>query len=240
GQAFIYVTDGNGVESQSQGVNFICDNCPFVSNVIDEKQINEFFPGVVATISGGRFSESGNTIIIEQQSEQRARYRFVVPPANILQESPSQIRIRLPQDLIISRYSAVSVADANRRESNQFAIGVYEERVSGPPLIRVLGGVVSRENGSSSSPSGGVVTISGARFSAGGNTVIIEQGGERYVVAKDANWSESPTQINLTLPASLKPGRAQIYVIDAQGRESRIAEITIPRGLGPARPPIRR
>src|SRR4030095_8687832 len=49
GPAFIYVTDGNGVESQSQVVNFICDDCPFVGNVIDEKQINEFFPGVVAT-----------------------------------------------------------------------------------------------------------------------------------------------------------------------------------------------
>jgi hypothetical protein len=240
GLAFIYVTDGNGVESQSQGVNFICDDCPFVSNVIDEKQINEFFPGVIATISGGRFSESGNTIIIEQQSEQRARYRFVVPPANILQESPSQIKVRLPRDLIISRYTAVSMADTNRRESNQFGIRVDEERVSGPPVIRVSGVVVNRDNGSSSSPPGGVVTISGARFSAGGNTVIIEQGGERYVVAKDANWSESAGQINLTLPASLKPGRAQIYVIDAQGRESRIAEITIPRGLAPARPPIRR
>lgn len=240
GPAFIYVTDGNGVESQSQGVNFTCDSCPFVSNVLDEKRISEFFPGVVATISGGRFSEYGNTIIIEQQSEQRARYRFIVPPTNILQESPSQIRFRLPHDLIISRYTGVSVSDANRRESNQFAIGVYEERVSGPPVISVAGGVVSRDNGSSSSPPGGVVTISGARFSAGGNTVIVEQGGERYVVAKDANWSESPSQINLTLPASLKSGRAQIYVIDAQGRESRVAEITIPRGLAPPRRPIRR
>jgi len=240
GLAQIYVTDKNGVESQSQFVIFNCESCPVVSGVMDEKQINEFYPGAVVTISGDKFSQSGNTIIIEQQSEQRAQYRFVVPPANILQESPSQIRVKLPLDLIISRFTAVIVADANRRESNQFAIGVYKERVSGPPVISVSRGVVNRDTGSLSSPPGSVVTISGDRFSASGNTLIVEQGSARYVVENDAGWSESSTRITATLPRALKAGRAQLYVVNAQSRESKVAEITIPRGIQVLRRPIRR
>ncbi len=73
-----------------------------------------------------------------------------------------------------------------------------------------------------------------------GNTVIIEQGGERFVVLKDSDWTESTTRITLKLPGSLKPGRAQLYVVDAQGRESKVAEILIPRGVQPVRRPIRR
>src|SRR5262249_19797569 len=118
--------------------------------------------------------------------------------------------------------------------------GITPECPACAPAISIKRGVVNRDTGSSSSPPGAVVSISGDRFSAGGNTVIVEQGSERYVIAKDANWGESPARIDATLPKALKAGRAQLYVVNAQGRESKALEITVPRGLQAIRSPTGR
>ena len=40
------------------------------------------------------------------------------------------------------------------------------------------------------------------------------------MTAGDAGWGESEDRIRLALPATLFPGRALLYVIDAQGRET--------------------
>ena len=46
--------------------------------------------------------------------------------------------------------------------------------------------------------------------------------------------------LGLKLPASLQAGRAQLYVVNAQGRESKALAITIARGVPGGRQPIRR
>jgi hypothetical protein len=247
GGAYVGVMDANGVESRAQPMNFSCAACPVVYEIIDsEKQLNEFHPGTVVTITGGNFSPSGNSVAVEQEDVVGRRYRFVIPPADVMLESPGSIKVRLPRDLIITKFVVVVVSNSDGLESNIYPLrgwpypGITPDCQTCAPVISAKGGVLGRDNGSTSVPPGGVVTISGDRFSASGNTVIIEQGGERYVVAKDSNWSESPARINLTLPAGLKPGRAQIYVVNAQGRESLVAEIIIPRGLRPSHPPIKR
>src|SRR5262249_30570139 len=72
---------------------------------------------------------------------------------------------------------------------------------------------------------GGAVSLYGL-FSATGNKVIIEQTDKHYrthqrtVTAGDADWGESENRIRFALPATVFPGRALLYVIDAQGRET--------------------
>ncbi len=245
GLAFMQIYDGDGVESQGQSVVFNCAPCPVINEVIDsEKQLGEFHPGTMVTITGGNFLPSGNTVIVEQQDVLSKKYRFVVPASDVLEERTDLIRVRLPRDLVFTKFTFVVVAAQDGLESNVYALrewpypGITPECPACAPAISVKRGVVNRDNGSSSSPPGAAVTISGDRFSAGGNKVIVEQGNERYVIAKDANWSESPARIDATLPKALKAGRAQLYVVNAQGRESKAAEITVPRGLQAVRPPI--
>jgi hypothetical protein len=247
GPAFIQVYDGGGVESQGQHVVFNCVLCPVINEVIDsEKQLGEFHPGTMVTISGGNFLLSGNTVIIEQQDVLSKKYRFVVPAADVLEEKTDLIRIHLPRDLVFTKFTFVVVATRDGLESNTYPLrewpyqGITPECPACAPAISIKQGVVNRDHGSLNFLPGSVVTIAGDRFSASGNTVIIEQGGERYFVEKDAGWSESPTRINVTLPGSLKAGRAQLYIVNAQGRESRIAEITIARSIPRSRQPIRR
>jgi hypothetical protein len=96
------------------------------------------------------------------------------------------------------------------------------------------------DTGRQNIPPGSVITITGGRFSAGGNTVIIEQGAQRFTAARDADWSESTTEITAKLPDGVQSGRAQVYVINQQGRESRAVVFAVARLPVNTRPPIRR
>jgi hypothetical protein len=247
GGAFLQVYDSGNIESQGQYVVFNCASCPVVSEVIDsEKQLGEFHPGTVVTVSGANFLPSGNTVIIEQQDTLSKKYRFVVPAADMLEERADLIRVRLPRDLVFTKFTFVVVATRDGLESNIYPLrqwpyqGITPECPTCAPVISIKRGVLNRDNGSPSVAPGEVMAISGDRFSASGNTVIVEQGGNRYLLAKDADWSETTTRITATLPEGLKAGRAQLYVVNQQGRESKIAELTIPRGLKPVRQPIKR
>jgi len=250
GGAFAQALDSSGVESQGQFIVFNCAACPAIGEIIDsEKQLGEFHPGTIVTVTGSNFSASGNSIVVEQEDVVGRKSRFVIPGADVMQESPELIKVRLPRDLIITKFVVVVVTNRDGLESNMYPLrawpypGITAECPACPPAISVKRGVVPRgsvdDNGPPSFAPGVVVTISGDRFSASGNTVIVEQGSERYVVEKDANWSESPTRIDATLPRALKAGRAQLYVVNAQSRESKVAEITI-RGVQRPRRPIRR
>ncbi|MEO6725607.1 MAG: hypothetical protein ABIU20_02220, partial [Blastocatellia bacterium] len=142
--------------------------------------------------------------------------------------------------MISSRFTAISVANITGNESNQYPIQAYAENTIGPPKIAEFRVITNWDTGKTNIPAGSVVTIPGGRFSASGNTVIIEQGTQRFTVVRDANWSESPTEITAKLPDGLQSGRAQVYVVNAQGRESRAVELAIARMAGSNRPPIRR
>ncbi len=247
GWAFAQVLDSGGVESQGQFVHFNCAACPGVSEIIDsEKQLGEFHPGTVVTITGSGFSPSGNSIAVEQEDLTGRKYRFVVATADVMQESAELIKARLPRDLIITKFSVGVVTNRDGLESNMYPLrsipyaGVTAECPTCAPAISVKRGVVNRDSGSENILPGAVVAISGDRFSSLGNTVIVEQGSERYTLAKDGDWRESPTRINAKLPDALKPGRAQVYVVNVQGRESKAQAITIARSVGSGRQPIRR
>ncbi|MGH9834896.1 MAG: hypothetical protein ACRD9Y_17900, partial [Blastocatellia bacterium] len=247
GLAFAQVLDASGVESQGQFIHFNCAACPAIGEIIDsERQLGEFHPGTVVTITGSGFSPSGNTVIVEQEDLTGRKYRFVVPGADVSQESPELIKVRLPRDLIITKFTVVVVANRDGLESNIYPLrafphaGITAECPSCAPAISVKRGVVNQSDGSENILPGAVVTISGDGFSTSMNAVIVEQGNERYLVAKDGAWVESQTRINAKLPASLQAGRALLYVVNAQGRESKALAITIARGVPGGRQPIRR
>lgn len=247
GWAFAQSLDANGVESQGQFIYLNCASCPVIGEIIDsDRQLGEFHPGTVVTITGGNFSASGNSVAVEQQDVLGRRYRSVAPQADVMQESPEAIKVRLPRDLIVTKFNVVIVTNKDGLESNMYPLrsfpfaGVIAECPACPPAISVKRGVVNRADDSLNIPADAVVTISGDRFSANGNTVIVEQGSERYTLAKDSDWSESPTRISAKLPVALKPGRAQLYVVNAQGREGKASAFTVARSLGSGRSPIRR
>ncbi|MDX2031778.1 MAG: hypothetical protein SF339_13980 [Blastocatellia bacterium] len=247
GAAFIQVLDGAGVETQGQPVIFNCAACPEITGILDsEKQLGEFHPGTVVTITGRNFSPAGNTVIIEQQDVTTRRYRFTVPAAEVTVESETRLRVKLPADLAITKFVVVVVADREGRESNMYALrafpypGITPDCPTCAPALRLNGGVLTRDGGTANLVPGAVVAIRGDRFSASGNTVIVQQGLRRFVLEKNGDWTESPERIQAALPAELQPGRAILYVINGQGLEGRAQEIVIARGLPSGRKPIRR
>ncbi len=240
GFAAIYVSDKDGVESEAYFPFITCAACPLLLAVQDERALNEFYPGGIVTLVGERFAPTGNTIIVEQQTEQQAKFKFIVPRADVIDESPEAITFKLPLQMISSRFTAIIVRNPDGNESNTSPIQAYAENTAGPPKIAEFRVITNRDTGKQNIPVGSVITIPGGRFSASGNTVIIEQGAQRFTVARDANWSESPTQITAKLPDGVQSGRAQVYVVNAQGRESRAVEFAVARLAGSNRPPIRR
>jgi hypothetical protein len=247
GGVFIQVLDAHGVESQAAFVTLQCAACPQITQIIDsEKQVNEFHPGTVITITGRGFSPSGNSVSVEQQDVLGRRLRHIIPRSDVLQETPEQLRVKLPSDLIFTRFSVVIVANSSGLESNMFALrffpfpGIVPECPGCAPVLAMQGGVATRESDSADLLPGGKIVIKGDRFSAGGNTVIVEQGGRKFELDRSGDWSETATQINATLPSTLQAGFAILYVVNAQGRESKALTLRIARMLGPGRAPLRR
>jgi hypothetical protein len=247
GGAFIQVLDANGVESQAAFVTLQCAACSQITEIIDsERQLNEFHPGTVITITGQRFSAVGNTVSIEQQDVLGQRYRSLIPRADVLLESPEQLRVKLPTDLIFTRFSVVIVANSSGLESNMFALrffpfpGIVPECPACAPVLAVQGGVTNRASTSADLLPGGKITIKGDRFSASGNKVMVEQGGRSFELDRSGDWSETVTQINATLPNTLQAGFAILYVVNAQGRESKALTLRIARSPGPGRAPTQR
>jgi hypothetical protein len=247
GGAFVQVYDGNRVESQGQFINFTCATCPAIREVMDsEKQLGEFHPGTLVTITGTNFLPAGNRVIVEQQDLTPRKFQFTVPPEDVLEESATRIKARLPRNLIFTKFSFIVVASRDGLESALFPLrewpheGITPECAACAPAIRVKDGVLTRDGGTENFLPKTVVTIRGDRFSAAGNLVIVEQGAQRYVVEKDNAWSESPTQINATLPKALQAGRAIVYVVNANEQESKAQVLTIARSVPIVRKPIRR
>jgi hypothetical protein len=180
-------------------------------------------PGSVISINGSKFSPSGNRVVIETLGPRQVTRSHTLPRKNILSESPSRITAKLPRDLPLTYKATVHVVNHQGLASRESPIVIAYTCKGCIPRWRPCQAIVSESGGDY--PAGGAVSLYGL-FSANGNKVIIEQTDKRRrvhqhtVTAGDAGWSESDNGIRFSLPASLFPGRALLYVIDAEGREA--------------------
>ena len=241
GEALLYVTDQNGVESNAAYLVLQCVTCPKVNKLVDsDLRVDEYYPSTNIAVFGERFSALGNTVTIEQLDDQFVLRKYVLPRSFITAESSTQINTRLPAGLLLQRPAILVITDSNGRESNEYLFNVAPECVSCAPVLRAEQTILSRDAKTEEFTPGSVVSIFGTRFSLGGNKVVMQQAHQSFTLSQGNGWSEAPTQINVLLPEVLSPGRALVYIIDGQGRESRATVITINRITQGTRPASRR
>ncbi len=233
GFAWIYVSDSRGYESNAQTISIACDDCPQFAPAcaaLDSTyQTLRIEPGATITLTGSRFSPSGNTVVVEQFETQQTNRRWTLPRGDVLSESSTELKVKLPNDL--------SPGDALLHVINSQGLGSVETIVpiSSPcqncgPRLKPCAGIINEAGGDFAA--GTVATVFG-RFAATGNRVVIEQFDQnatlyRQTVSQGATgWDESDKRIRFALPFALFPGRALIYVADAQGQESRAQAILV-------------
>ncbi|MBS1806570.1 MAG: hypothetical protein JST84_00080 [Acidobacteria bacterium] len=230
GAALLSVTDQNGLESNAAAIVLQCAVCPKVHKLIDRDfKVEEYYPNTNITIFGEQFSAFGNTVTIEQLDDQFVLRKYVLPRSFITSESTTQINTRLPAGLLLHRPAIIIITDNNGRESNEHIFNVAPQCISCAPVLRSEQAILDRDGKSTDFTPGTMISIWGTRFSAAGNQVVIQQAHQSFTMSQGNGWKESQTQLSTALPQALSPGRALIYVIDAQGRESRATTIMINR-----------
>jgi uncharacterized protein (TIGR03437 family) len=233
GYAWVYITDARGIDSNGQYIRLLCDNCPKISDfgvVNATDQTAHIEPGSVISITGERFSLSGNSVVIGQPQPGQINNDRKLPRENILFESPTRIEVRLPDDLEVTYQTLVQVVNQQGLESSEGVIGISAPCQNCPPRFRVIQPIVN----DTGSPffAGSVATMAG-RFPATGNKVIVQQYDRQlrlyqHTVSQGSpGWSESETRIRFAFPGTLFPGRALIYLVDAEGRETYAHEIKV-------------
>ncbi len=234
GEAWVYITDARGIDSNAQSITLSCADCPQIRpscGVLDaEYQTLRIEPGAVISIYGSKFSPSGNNVVIEQLLPRQVTSRRTLPRENILFESPTQINVKLPDDLPTGLQSLIYVVNQQGLESAESGLGVSAPCQECAPRLRPCQGIVNEAGGEFFA---GTVASTIGRFSVSGNKVIVEQVDQQsrvyqYTLTQGAPlWSESDKRLRFALPATLFAGRALVYAIDAQGRETRAQEMTI-------------
>src|SRR5215470_13423321 len=233
GPAWVYVTDARGIDSNGEQITLSCPDCPQFSPcglVNAEDQTYHFYPGAVITITGSKFSLSGNSIVIGELQPGQITNNRVVPRENILFESPTQIEARLPDDLAPSYQTLLQVVNQQGLESSEYLIGIGAPCEDCPPRWRACQPIFSEAGDKYLA---GTITTLAGRFRETGNKVVVEQFDQQTrlyqhtLTQGDPGWSESDSRIRFALPANLFPGRALVYMIDPQGRETGAHEITI-------------
>ncbi|MGH9839218.1 MAG: hypothetical protein ACREEM_10580 [Blastocatellia bacterium] len=233
GYAWIYVSDSRGFESNASTIFIACDDCPQFAPacaVLDSTyQTLRIEPGATVTLNGSKFSPSGNTIIIEQFETQQTNRRWTLPRGDVLSESSAQINVRLPNDLSPGD-ALIHVVNAQGLGSAETIVPISSPCQNCGPRLKPCAGIVNEAGGDFAA--GTVATVFG-RFAPSGNKVIIEQFDQsgtlyRQTVSQGAaGWDESDRRIRFALPFALFPGRALIYVANAQGKESRAQAILV-------------
>ncbi|HKQ78490.1 MAG TPA: hypothetical protein VJ810_32620 [Blastocatellia bacterium] len=233
GLALVYVTDARGIDSNGEQIMLSCPDCPRfnecgLTNAQD--QTPHFEPGSVASITGSRFSQSGNSVVIGELRPGQVTNNRVLPRENILFESPTHIEVKLPEDLEPSYQTLIQVVNQQGLESSEYLIGVSSPCKDCAPRWRACQPIFSEAG--VEFLAGAITTLAG-RFQAKGNKVIVEQYDQQsrlyqHTLTEGApGWSESDLRIRFALPTTLFPGRALVYLIDGLGRESGAHEITI-------------
>jgi hypothetical protein len=231
GPVWFYVTDARGIDSDARSFELSCAECPQIDgscgvlNAADPMMAIE--PGSVISISGAKFSPSGNRVVIETLGSGQVTRSHILPPKNILSESPARITAKLPDDLPLTYQATVHVVNQQGLESRESAIVIAPSCKGCSPRWRPCQAIVKEgvNEGVGDFLAGAAISLQGL-FSATGNKVIIEQTGRDYrarqytVTAGASGWSECDNRIRFALPATLFPGRALLYVIDAEGRET--------------------
>jgi len=234
GSAWVYVTDARGIDSNGYQIMLSCADCPRfnwpcgVLNAADPALPIE--SGSVITITGAKFSPSGNKIVIGQLKPGQITDNLTLPRESILSESSTRIDVKLPDDLPPSFQTLIQVVNQRGLESSEYGIGISRPCQDCPPRLRPCKAIFNEAGGAFLA--GTVATLAG-RFPTIGNKVVIEQVDQRNRVYQHiltetaAGWSENDQQIRFALPTALFPGRALVYLIDAQDRETSAQEITI-------------
>ena len=235
GPVWFYVTDARGIDSDARTIDLSCADCPQIDgscgvlNAADPMMAIE--PGSVISISGAKFSPSGNRVVIESLGSGQITWSRALPRENIISESPTRITAKLPDDLPQTYQATVHLINRQGLESRESAIVLAYTCKGCIPRWRPCQAIVNEgvndggDEGESDFHAGASVSLFGL-FSSTGNKVVVEQTDRRYrvhqytVTPGAAGWSESDNHIRFALPATLFPGRALLYVIDAQGRET--------------------
>ncbi|MDX2033402.1 MAG: hypothetical protein SF339_22190 [Blastocatellia bacterium] len=234
GLSWVYVTDGRGYDTNAQTIRLDCPSCPAINDGCGVLETNSqtlaIEAGSTVTISGARFSTSGNTVVLEQLDESQRLRRWRVPGGNVISESASQLMVKLPSDLLVGRDALIHVENAEGKASGEILISIFPACPGCGPRLKPCAGIVNEAGGAFTT--GATATVWG-KFAATGNKVIIEQFDRngtlsRRVLTQGATgWSENETRIRFAIPSTLFPGRALIYVADAADRESRAQAIMI-------------
>ena len=154
----------------------------------------------------------------------------MIPPENILFESPTKIEAKLPDDLATSYQTLFQVINQQGLESSEFLAGISSPCVDCSPRWRACQPIFTEAGDEFLA---GTITTLAGRFRPTGNKVIVEQFDQQSRLYQQTltqgspGWSEEVTRIRFTLPASLFPGRALVYLIDELGRETGALEIVV-------------
>jgi hypothetical protein len=176
---------------------------------------NEISAGGVVSIFGTGFV-SPDTVLVRQ-----GIFQYTIQAGSPWwYDSPNQINALLPATLAPGQ-ATVYVRNAAGLLSNGQAITVHL------PTINPNG----IGNGANYSPNdiyaGTTVSIFGTAFEPT-DIVLVDQGSRTYsITAGSPWWYDSPTQINATLPGTLVPGLATVYVLNVGGVRSNGQTITI-------------
>jgi uncharacterized protein (TIGR03437 family) len=234
GEAWIYVTDARGIDSNAQNIILSCPNCPRLNGscgiINADDPMKPISPGSVVSINGVGFSATGNTVFLELLQPGQASASHPLPRENMLLESPTQINVKLPADLPLTYQVVIYVVNAKGLQTGEAIIGISSPCQDCAPQFRPCRAVVNEAGGGFLA---GTVTTAFGRFSSAGNKVVIEQVDRQnnvyqYTVTQGSSgWSEDGGHVRFALPTALFPGHATLYLVDAQGRETSAREIII-------------
>jgi uncharacterized protein (TIGR03437 family) len=235
GEAWVFVSNAEGLESNVQSIDLQCSTCPIINSNDEWGIVNSVYQTAAITLGSkvsiyGSFPAVGNTVYIEQRLPGNIAQTRAVPKNDNWKESGTQIDLRVPTDLLPNKESVFYVVDAEGRTSNTRPVFLGEPCAECGPELRVRRSIL---NGETLTFHPGTFTSIYGYFPGENNRVVIEQWDEQEQMSKleldskARGFEESETMIRVGLPAQIHPGRAIIYVVDSEGRETLAREIII-------------
>ncbi len=233
GETWVYVTNADGHDSNAQIIDLECPSCPDIKpicGVVENAYYTDgaFSPGSIISIRGA-FSSQGNTVVVVQTVGGGVTQTSVVEGDSILSQSLTEIMAKLPANLNRNSDAGVFVIDASGRRSIIRPIFI-DDCINCAPA---LGRCQPILNGDREEFHPGTRMSMRGRFRTTGNRVVVEQWdaagiATRYQLdSQSPGWKESETEIEVGLPAQVRPGRALVYIVDPSSKESGASDITI-------------